>query len=264
MNWHGHMVLDNCATWPRCFVDVISAAEKELLSYYQEERWIDKQSESDLRLRSLRPQNPYEQVQHATLNAISGSLANVQFIGFHCTRLTVDEIESVKTGGLHPLSVNLVKSRVNTLLEQSNVSESTARTILDRNEAADSCRAGRVCLFHCLSTLRDESGLFRLLRCWGGEAVYFWYEEDPHVFGELATIGTPCIVVASLKPSELIYNLAERIIKSYLFTIKGYGHERDIDMDSSIKHTVPVLEVISYNDSRFERLTNCSEWESRI
>jgi len=127
-------------------------------------------------------------------------------------------------------------------------------------------REGLISFFHCLLTLRrDEGGLYRLLRYWGGEAIYGHHEEDSAVKDALSRIGTPCIVVATLQPSDVdtFGCFEERLIRLWIDRDKPEAHSHDCD--TQVKgRSVPVLEVIEYADPRFEDLTGCSNWDHRI
>ena len=268
MNWNNHIVLDDCTTWPKALIDCVSSNEEATRSYLLEEQRVDKLAETDLTLRSFRPPNRYRSRFEDTVDRIADIIASHSFIGFHCARLTKQEQAIIRTAGLQPLSRVLVEERIERLLEQKSIRSSTAQRLLSKNQVSDSSRAGHVCLFHGVSTLRDESGLYRLFRCWGGEAIYILYEKTPAIIRELATIGVPCIVIASLSPHDLdpiaglgIGGLGERILKSYLHAQKGFGHCQDFD--SFVKHPVLVLRIVSLEEESFESLTGYSRWKMR-
>jgi len=124
---------------------------------------------------------------------------------------------------------------------------------------------GTVCFCHCVSTLKDEWGLYRLFRSWGGEALYCHHEEDSPARDELRRIGTPCIVVGSLQRPDIstITSFEERIIRVWLARNDPGAHSQDFD--TVVKgRSVPVLDVIVHRDVLFGEPANCSRQRQSI
>lgn len=145
------------------------------------------------------------------------------------------------------------------------MSPEAARALRERNEATASCREGSIWFFHCLSTLNDESGLYSLFRYWGGEAVYCLHETDSPACAELPSIGTPCIVLAALHPSEVGFfsTFEERMIRVWLDRDDPDAHSQDCD--TRVTHPrVRVLDVIVRADVLFDELTGCLGWNRSI
>jgi hypothetical protein len=72
--------------------------------------------------------------------------------------------------------------------------------------------------------LKDKQGNYRFFRSWGGEALYLDLENKP----ELRKIGTPCIVVGSLKFGDFEHytSLSKRMICIFL-NHRYYSHDSD-------------------------------------
>lgn len=82
----------------------------------------------------------------------------------------------MELNGLRPLTSKFAEKRIKLLEKQQTLSSSAIEALLNSNDTKDSNRAGRVCFFHCLSTLRDVHGVVRHFRSWGGESIYRQHE----------------------------------------------------------------------------------------
>ena len=112
---------------------------------------------------------------------------------FHCTRLRDEELEDITTNGLAPLTVELVHRRVDKALAAGDINEEQAATIRRKHDARN--RKGSTFLCTSRQSLNDETGVYRLLDKWGGEAIH-----DAEL--EL-NIGRATIIEIAL-PAELI------------------------------------------------------------
>lgn len=266
----GHIILDSIKTWPASIHAVLASEEARLRLHTEEERRLDDLARSDVLLRIHRPANPHKDVWDQTAEKVRQLVSSYPVVGFHCSRLTPEEIADVRSNGLRPLSRALTCERIDRLVRQNLVSPAVAAPLKrpDHSRGAKLARReGLISFFHCLSTLRrDAGGLYRLLRYWGGEAVYGHHEErSPETVDALSRIGAPCIVVATLQPSDvgIFGSFEERLIGVWLDRRRPDAHSHHCDTQVE-NRSLPVLEVIEYADSRFEELTGCSNWHYRI
>ncbi len=260
LRYPGHIILDDLGSWPVDAREVLEARIEDITCYLREECRIDKAAETNVLLRIDRPDNRFEEAWKSTLKELHGCLEGLSIIGFHCTRLT--EAEDIELNGLRPLTRRFAEERITRLESQHRLSSPVAEALMNSNNTEDLNRAGRVCFFHCLSTLKVEVGVVRLFKSWGGESIYRQHETAPIAMDELRRVGSPCIVVGSLKLSEVnnFVSIEERIIRSWLDSEeKGLA-----DCDSHIFRTVTALEIIQRDDTRFEQLTGCSKWSYPI
>lgn len=102
-------------------------------------------------------------------------------MGYHCTRLTPAEVGRLRREGLRALSPDLVRARLEALVNADEMSSAQCRFLChpmvhshltDRNGR----RAGLVWLCPDRSTLRGAWGVYRLFRSWGGEALHAGFE----------------------------------------------------------------------------------------
>lgn len=263
-DYPNHFVLDDIQTWPSRISRILTKLEPNLQEYREIELQIDDAAEKDVLLRINRPTNKNEKFWNYAVSRISELIKDFLVVGFHCSRLTENEISDVKRNGLTPLMTKFAVTRIKTLTRDGLLSPITAQKLIEENEAGATNRNGNVCFFHCLSTLKDESGLYQLFRAWGGEAIYLNHENNPSVFHEITAVGKPCIILASIYPNEVGFfnDLEERIIKIWLD--RNVETESNYDCDSLVKRQVSVLEILNREDPKFEILTGCDNWFREI
>jgi hypothetical protein len=167
------------------------------------------------------------------------------------------EIKDIQQNGLRPLNREFANQRVEFVYRQGLISEELRQELIDKEELVDDTRKGKVFVFHCLSTLEDESGLNELFGYWGGEALFSYTKNSK----ELRKIGIPCIVFTSIKIKEFnIYpELSKRMLASYL-NDNYYPHDRD----SAIEYKLNVLRIIQRDEKLFQDLTNIQNWDEEI
>ncbi|MGE0560706.1 MAG: hypothetical protein AB7O47_02735 [Flavobacteriales bacterium] len=259
INIENHIILDKVETWPDKVLNLIENSKKELNNFLQEERRIDKLGEKDIliRLQCNRPQNIYSEEWNRTIKNINKILKGYNIIGIHCTKLMDYEILDILENGLQPLNKIFANQRVERLYKKGLISQATKNELENKDELCCEHRNGYIFVFHCLSTLKDESGLNRLFGYWGGESLYA-YLKNPR---ELKQIGTSCIVFTSIKIKELAIDpeLSKRMIASY-FDDNYYPH----DTDSIIQSKLNVIKVITRKEKLFEDLTNIQNWKDEI
>jgi hypothetical protein len=260
IDYKEHIVLDSIETWPKELQKFLNSLESEIRKYREVELNIDKEAKLNVLLRVNRRRNDYDEYWKYAVSEVKNFIKNKMIVGFHCSRLTEGEIFDVEKNGLRPLSFQFAVNRINTLLEHKFISPNVAKRLLGNNKCKEENRNENVCFFHCLSTLKDESGLHRLFRAWGGEAIYSSHEFNSDIFHELTLVGTPSIVVASLYPDEvgLFNDIEQRIIDVWIDRI--IDEDCRHDCDTIVRRQVKVLQIIKKEDAAFEELTNYSNW----
>lgn len=268
--YENHVILDVLETWPTQVINLLKMDSKIIQSYLIEQKEIDDRcSTGDLDFRFNPPDNSWIKEWEDLTRKLKLMIQDCLFCGFHCTRLVESEIDDIQSNGLKPLCPDFTNKRIEKILKDNLISLETAQEIMNENESSISGRIGQVCFSHCLSTLTEELGLYRLFRSWGGEAIYVGRENE--LSGkELRNIGIPCIVVGILNYSDIAYAnscclFEERIIHiwaNYHKLCKGI--QEDNDFDSLIKKDVQIIDIIKYNNPLFEQLTNSSTWTDKI
>jgi len=183
-------------------------------------------------------------------------------VAYHCTRLTQDEIRSVKFQGLRTLDEECVRKRVAARVEGHELSYNQAECLLSR------CRrrvnsypgcGGHLWAVLSRDALTDEHGLGSPFRYWGGE-IMLDFSDD--VCSTLANIGTACIVEFSAPVSRSrLTSIGKGLLERFLW-LNQLGNE-DGPIDLALDTSIPpehVRRVVQRTDTEFELLTGCSEW----
>ncbi|MGH6680310.1 MAG: hypothetical protein ACREDL_15595, partial [Bradyrhizobium sp.] len=155
--------------------------------------------------------------------------------GWHCSRLTDAEIRHVLREGMKLPNATMLSRRIDALVGSGDLELDIALRLKEKNQSADTNRAGMVwfCFFH--PRLAGESGIERFFRHWGGEALYNSHESDPITSSAICVVGTPCVVeadipIASLgKHGGLSFKIVRRFLKS-----RGFRTREPVDHEDRI------------------------------
>jgi hypothetical protein len=234
-------------------------AERVRLFELRERDWFASQREGENRHASAR-QSIIEEVE-----ALAGPL---DISSFHCTRLCADEIENIRRDGMLPSSPQFLTERINARMAAGDLSEAIAERLRAKNMATDENRRGMIWFVSGASILReDESGLYRLFRYWGGEALYGLYERDEEVASILQQLGQPCIVAASLPIANYQPFFLGRALYAAFMKSRGIRADRSTGAEGNIKMPVlaeRILSIVTFADPEFEKLTGCSSWHMKV
>lgn len=130
---------------------------------------------------TLRSDDLIEQVHYPVTEGAEtadGLLRRRDLLAFHCTNLHPAEITGVTKDGLVPLDTEMVARRVQARVAAGDITEPVGTRFLAETMAGDENRSGLLRLILTRSTLSHWSGVYRLLTCWGGEALYAPHEDD--------------------------------------------------------------------------------------
>jgi hypothetical protein len=261
-------------TWPPDFLNDAVQNRDLVLSYQRERQRIDRLCQDDVFVRMDPPENKYRNEFDELLERLDKSLTQHRIVGYHCTRLTPSEVARIKSNGLRLLSPEFVRQRLDQCVADGYLTLAQ-REYLDGSQIMRESlgnkhgnRTGMIWFCPNRSTLRDASGVFRLFRSWGGEAVYLGHEEDENVAAVLARIGEPCIVKCAIPfPCDAPYHpkFAARFLSQFIANDIEYA-EPTADFDLRTKRDVrssDVMEIIEFSDPQFESLTSCSTWPAQ-
>ena len=239
-NHDGHMIIDDISTWPADLLQLLDGEKQSFLDYNIEQERIDRLRGEDFFQRFQPHPNKYEYAVDATVEKIHRCLQGKKTVGFHCTRLTEDEIIDIRSNGLFPLTISLVDRRIQDRVSAGELSAKSAQELIRQSHASKSYRSGTVWLCGYRETLQEEMDVGRLFRSWGGEAVYTPHDHSASgLGGELNRIGQPCIVIGSVIATEY---LTEKYMASYLDQRELWPDEYGYDLE--VRHAVDVLDVI--------------------
>ena len=186
-------------------------------------------------------------------------------IGYHCTRLTREEIENIRVNGMAGQNAASLNARIDILLHRNLVNNEVAQCLRNSNQSNDSNRANMLWFCFFEPFLAGQSGIGRFFRSWGGEALYNSHEENPITSVALRKIGIPCIIkahvpIASMTDSKFPDGAMVRMLLSRL------GHRIRIPVEHEGYSTQNIsveniIEITEHPSARFNELTKCEEWD---
>lgn len=262
--------LERAETWPDAVRRLVEDNRNLLIAYQQERERIDRLGWGDIQVRIHPPANPYRAAYDELVASTEALLQGHRLVGYHCTRLTPAEVDRVRQNGLRALSPNLVSERLAALVHAGEMDSEQCRLLLDsamlheRLANRHGNRTGMVWLCPNRSSLRDAASVYRLFRSWGGEALYGSFEDDASVASVLKQLGRPAIVQCAVPlPADELYGCRA----AYLLSNAAYPQiaypEPPPHFDWSVRRDLDpseVIDVILFNDPRFEDLTGHRRW----
>jgi hypothetical protein len=195
-------------------------------------------------------------------------LRQYALVGWHCTRLTEDEIGSIRSGGMQLPDVAMLHRRVDAVVEAGLLPANLAARLKAEHQADDPWRAGRVWFCFFPPRLAGETGIERFFRHWGGEALYNSHEDDAETGAAISTIGLPYIIEALVPIASLRRHswLPTKVARRYLIS-RGHRTVEPVDHEDAITCSLPaanIRRVIPFPSSGFIALTGCDGWRQLI
>lgn len=190
-------------------------------------------------------------------------LRHYSIVGWHCSRLTANEIDKIRQHGMEPPGLDMLCQRIDDLENASVCSPNIATRLRRENMADVSNRAGKIWFCFFPPHVAGESGIQRFFRRWGGEALYNFHESDPETGNILTQIGRPCLIEAEVQIDSLREcSLAFVVYRTYLVS-RGYQTENGLDYEDYSSRVIPatnILRIIVFPEADFLRLTGCGKW----
>jgi hypothetical protein len=184
--------------------------------------------------------------------------------GYHCTRLTESEIEYILDNGMQLPNQEMLYQRIKSLKESGLIDSQICEYLKSKHQASETYRAGM--LWFCFFPPHNagQSGVERLFRSWGGEALYNSHEYDPISGPLLRQIGTPCIIEADVPISSLPKHnwLDSKVIRRYLVN-RGLKTTETLDHEDRAILPLPpqnISRIIQFPSHDFISLTKCDTW----
>lgn len=257
-------------TWPVTVRELVDENRKALIAYQRERGRIDRLGWTDVSVRINPPINPHRAGYDALLARAETLLRGHRLVGYHCTRLTPAEVGQIRREGLRALSPDLVRGRLEALVDAGEMSAANCRFFLEHSMPLSDLanrhgqRTGLVWLCPNRSTLRVASAVYRLFRSWGGEALYVGLEDDPTMIAVLTALGKPAIVKCAVPlPSDDLHGCRGAHVLSCAVRDLIEYPDPPATFDWSVQRDlVPseVLDVIAIDDPRFDALTGYRTW----
>ena len=254
--------LDRIDTWPTTVVKRLERARNAFDKFEAGRITFEERCEHEPMLKYTPWNNPHQDERDETVRDLDADLAGGHLLGYHCTRLHRDEVAAIQKGGLSILTPELVTARVQARLSAGDISPQEAAALLGRNRTNEEYRIGRVWFAFTTSLLRQESGIHRLFRSWGGEAIYADHEEGGQAGPVLRTIGSPCIIEAKVPIGDLeVFPSIGEIVVRRFFSKVDVPSEHSVECEGHVRTDVKgIHRVVLRNDPSFEALTGCSAW----
>ncbi len=184
-----------------------------LRAYSATQRRIDEEYEH-ADYRTLRETNPYGDDYNEISERICRLLKTRTIRVFHYTRLTADEVETLRREGIRLPSLADLKRRLADRVRAGDLTDKARKQLLEKNshsecaplpERNSSRLAGKITRAGTFSVVtpplqRREGGIENFLGKWGGEALY--RAQPPALITLLETIGIPRILEIALPLRE--------------------------------------------------------------
>ena len=211
-------------------------------------------------------------VSAQTFDEAIDQLANLlqphEIVGWHCTRLTDEEIEAISRNGMGLPDGRMLTRRIDAVMEAGCLAPDVAQSLKSRNQADEENRAGAVWFCFYPPGRAGEHGIVRFFRHWGGEALYNSHERDPITSQAINCIGTPCLVEANV-PIALLARyggLELNVVRRFLVG-RGLPARLPADHEGRIVSPLPAANVrcvVRFPDPDFLDLTGCLDWANPI
>ena len=262
--------IDDEGTWPSEALGLLEDSLQELIEYEADRARIDMQCREDVLMRLNTPAPANSEKRGSIRAALSEILSRRRIVGYHCTRLTTAEIASIKRSGLRPLDCQLVHSKIAEAVDGGELLDSVGQQLRSKNAlnglAGD--RIGMIWFCYTRELLGDEGAVVRLLRSWGGEALYYYYENDEAIGPILRNVGLPAIVEAVMPCSriETFMPLGSRFLNAFLARREVFT-EHGPAVDGYVRTPIlggDILRVMTIEDPEFRRLTGCERWSESL
>jgi hypothetical protein len=191
-------------------------------------------------------------------------LRKYSLIGYHCTKLTANEIKCIRKNGMLLQNADSLKNRISSLRESALISADIEQELINRNQAGDDNRANMLWFCFFEPFLAGRHGIERFFRSWGGEALYNSHEGHPVTGNALLNIGIPCVIkakvpIASLKGS---YYPDSSMIRVFL-SKRGHQLENEIEHEGFSTKDIDaqdIIEIIEHPSDQFNALTKSNSW----
>ena len=264
--------IEDIQSWPEEFRDEAFKHKTLVVSYHQECHRISQLGEDDIHARIYPPRNVYGADYRALADHLEEILLRHHIVGYHCTRLTAREIQNIKDDGLKILTGDLVQRRLDQTLEDGYLTKIQMLELKNCDILKDNLdnrnRSRTEMIWFCANrtSLKEYRRVYRLLRSWGGEAIYRGHENDDPLSQKIRKIGTPCIIKCALPFSDAKHfynNFSERFL-SHLVTDAVDDPEPQAIFEMYVKRNLAPTEVLviyDYSHPEFERLLDYDNWK---
>lgn len=256
------LAVDDPSTWPADILALCDAGLEILRADQRHREDHDQAIEEDRAARFNFPDNPHQFEREQLAADIGQALASHSVMGWHGTRLCQDEVEKLRSAGVHLLSPETLEQRVRRRVEADDLQKDQAAQLIKKHSAASDLRKGQFWCVFTRKTLGDY-GMTDLFGMWGGEALYGGQYDNPGMEAVLRRIGKARIIeiAAPVKSVKVITGLQDcmvRVFKAAHSLADDHRPECSGHVFDNLKPD-QVLRVISEGDPEFAALTASQE-----
>jgi hypothetical protein len=192
-------------------------------------------------------------------------LVGHSLVGWHCTRLTQNEIATIGEHGMAPPDATILAARIDAIVKAGIVGDDIAGRLRAENQAHEINRAGKIWFCFFPPHIAGQSGIERFFRSWGGEALYNSHEDDAQSGPVLAGIGIPCLIEAEVPIATLPSSggLPFKVYRRFLIS-RGHPLSEPVEHEDRALQPLPpknVRRIIRFPEPDFIHLTRCDEWD---
>ncbi len=257
------MILAQAKTWPAPLLEYLASERERLLAHVQCEREAEAAYRADIRM-AERPPNPYRAARMDAEQMAIELLQSTTLRGWHCTRLTKNEVEHITAHGIQPPNLQILQGRIRRVQADGMLEDDIAQRLMDENNADDSSRKGVIWFCFYEPRFDDQSGTERLFQHWGGEALYRLHRCDARTGKALRSIGRPCLIEADVPVSSFgrYTYLGKQVVCRYLLD-HGCDTGEDWKHDDRTHEPLPasnIVRLVFHGEREFAALTGCDLW----
>jgi hypothetical protein len=260
--------VDDETTWPAELRRALDGALPELRRYEAVREEFDARAEQDIVFRLRRPSNPHAAAKLRAVEDGNRAMAGRDIIGFHCSRLHDNDVADLRASGFRPLAAAHLHQRIEQRLSAGDIPPAVALSLRASPGADNADRARRTWFVFTRALLQDESGIWRLLRSWGGEALYSSHEYDQAIAPLLRSIGVPSIVKTRVPADDVEHcsEIGERLRRGFLLR-RDIRADNDGKMEGYVRTAIGaerIMDIYRFGQPAFERLTQYKTWAKRL
>jgi hypothetical protein len=251
--------LPDGGTWPE---NVLAFLQKNVDVF---DRWYNREEETSTfteakHVAAVAEAHRYDQA----ILALSEELKPHSLRGYHCTRLTDQEIDQIKKHGMSLPDTELLYRRIDALIGARVLTKEAATKLKSKNQADEQFRKSRIWFCFYEPLIAGQGGIEDLLRHWGGEALYNSHDRDEELGPLLRSIGMPCLVEVDAPITSLrsIDSLSIDVARVYATKSTSTSTVK-VQFEACVLAPLlapSIINVIRFTHPEFRRLTGCEAW----
>jgi hypothetical protein len=203
----------------------------------------------------IRPQNPFSSAFLVLKETIAEQIQSRTIRAWHYTRLTVAEVEILRTEGIHLSTPATLRARLDFQVASGALSAQIADALYAASPFHRDQLKARSDKFWMVShpVAADDGGVEPLMAHWGGEVGSMW-TKDAVLLDPLAAMGRPCILelAVPLPQTRHSYSAAQAVVATFSRALGCVSSKHAFDL--FVTTALPpdsILQVHSEGDPSF-------------